>query len=297
MCDEPVSALDVSIQSQVLNLLRNLQREFGLTYLFIAHNLSVVEHITDRVGVMYLGKMVELASRDELFRTPMHPYTKALMSAIPMPDPTVAPRAHHPCRAMCPARSTRPRAAASTRAAGWPGISAKQVEPAFEEKAPGHWSACHFAHDVSDAHPKRNGAVIRCIRLSCTEEVGMATAICVRLSNASLIDGRTNWSHSLRFCAVCHQDEQAEEAFLWQKVEEANAYDEQHPEDTTTVTVEDWDIMVQHGLIWRMSYQLRFNRQFMRQLDRLPGDIRSIAQRTISLLAHEPIPPSRQANL
>ncbi|MCS7089082.1 MAG: ABC transporter ATP-binding protein [Thermoflexales bacterium] len=147
VCDEPVSALDVSIQSQVLNLLKDLQAEFGLTYLFIAHNLSVVEHISDRVGVMYLGKLVELTDRITLFRDPLHPYTKALLSAIPIPDPTAQKRERMILQGEVPSPVNPPRGCRFHPRCPFAVDRCKVEEPPFEELRPGHFVACWVAKE------------------------------------------------------------------------------------------------------------------------------------------------------
>ncbi|HSA99290.1 MAG TPA: ABC transporter ATP-binding protein [Anaerolineales bacterium] len=144
ICDEPVSALDVSIQSQVLNILKDLQAEFGLTYLFIAHNLSVVEHVSNRVAVMYLGKMVEMTSREELFRNPLHPYTQALMSAIPVPNPRLK-RQRTILKGDVPSPLNPPRGCRFHPRCPVAIEKCAHEEPPFIEVSPDHWAACWLA--------------------------------------------------------------------------------------------------------------------------------------------------------
>jgi oligopeptide/dipeptide ABC transporter, ATP-binding protein, C-terminal domain len=157
VCDEPVSALDVSIQAQVLNLLKQLQRELGLTYLFVAHNMGVVEHISDRVAVMYLGRIAELADGDDLFRKQEHPYTQALMSAIPIPDPLLR-RQRVILRGDVPSPVNPPKGCRFhprcqlRQELGAPAICA-EVEPPLIQLGGDHQCACHFRQPPGTPNP------------------------------------------------------------------------------------------------------------------------------------------------
>ena len=146
ICDEPVSALDVSIQAQIINLLEDLQARLGLTYLFIAHDLSVVRHISDRIAVMYLGRIVELADRKALYEEPRHPYTRALLSAVPIPDPALeATRERTVLRGEVPSSLNPPSGCVFHSRCPLAEHRCSAEFPPLREIKPGHWAACHFA--------------------------------------------------------------------------------------------------------------------------------------------------------
>ena len=150
VCDEPVSALDVSIQAQILNLMQDLQKRYGLTYVFISHNLSVVKHISDRIAVMYLGRMVELADCKQLFKNPVHPYTKALLSAVPIPDPKLeAQKKRQIIEGDVPSPINKPKGCAFSSRCPLACDKCRQSAPTLKETAPGHFVACHLVEAQS----------------------------------------------------------------------------------------------------------------------------------------------------
>lgn len=144
VCDEPVSALDVSIQAQIINLLQDLQNELGLTYLFIAHDLSIVRHISDRIAVMYLGKLAELTTRDKLYENPLHPYTRALLSAVPIPDPEVEDKRERIIlQGDVPSPANPPHGCNFCSRCPYSTQKCETVDPEWREVEDKHWVACH----------------------------------------------------------------------------------------------------------------------------------------------------------
>ena len=148
ICDEPISALDVSVQAQVVNMLEDLQDQLGLTYLFITHDLSMVRHISDRIGVMYLGKIVELASNTDLYARPSHPYTQALLASIPVPDPT-ATRPADPVRGEIPSAMAVPSGCRFRTRCPMATELCASSEPALRDIGGGHLAACHYAGEAA----------------------------------------------------------------------------------------------------------------------------------------------------
>ncbi len=149
VCDEPIAALDVSIQAQVVNLLEDLQDRLGLTYLFISHDLSMVRHIADRVAVMYLGKVVEIADRDRIYSNPMHPYTQALLSAVPEPDPSASGASRIILKGEVPSPSNPPKGCNFCTRCPRVMDVCRREEPEFREFEPGRYVACHLYNDNS----------------------------------------------------------------------------------------------------------------------------------------------------
>ena len=144
VCDEPISALDVSIQAQIVNMLEDMQKEMGLTYLFIAHDLSVVKHISDRIGVMYLGKMVELVDAERLYENPLHPYTQSLLTAIPVPDPKLTRSLKRiKLEGEVPSAINPPKGCRFHERCPYATEICKKEEPEFREVEEGHYVSCH----------------------------------------------------------------------------------------------------------------------------------------------------------
>ena len=154
VCDEPISALDVSIQAQVVNLLIELQKSKSLTYLFISHDLSMVKHISDRIGVMYLGSMVEISPKDKLYDRPLHPYTRALISAIPIPDPAVSSRDRVKLEGEIPSPINAPKGCKFSTRCRYCGEKCKSCRPELKELDKDHFVACHLYDDGVEAAMK-----------------------------------------------------------------------------------------------------------------------------------------------